>query len=152
MGPGGRGVPPQQVRRASRRAADHALANRIERNGLNAFLDDWLLHPLVGTHLLDAELAAADRRLREENTAEGLAAALRGLGQGEMPELDQASIPQPVIWIAGARDTRYAAAARRMAAAGQGEARILAGVGHNVVIEAPGVLGSIISEVARRSS
>jgi 2-succinyl-6-hydroxy-2,4-cyclohexadiene-1-carboxylate synthase len=140
------------AKRASRRAADRALADRIERNGLSAFLDEWLVHPLVGTHLLDAGLAAADRRLREENTAEGLAAALRGLGQGEMPELGQASIAAPTVWVAGARDTRYAAAARNMSAAGYGEARIVADVGHNVVLEAPSALGSIISEVARRSA
>ena len=53
--------------------------------GVSVFLDNWLARPLTLTASLDDEAANADRALREENSAAGLAAALRGLGQGACP-------------------------------------------------------------------
>ncbi len=130
--------------RARRTAADEALAARIEALGLDAFLDEWLAHPLVGTAGLAAETAAADRALRMDNAAAGLAAALRGLGQGAMAAVDPGSLDVPVTWIAGERDERYAAVARSQAAAGGGDVWIVPDAGHNVVLTAPARLGSII--------
>jgi 2-succinyl-6-hydroxy-2,4-cyclohexadiene-1-carboxylate synthase len=64
--------------RARRRAADEALAARIERDGVERFLDHRLAQPLFAT----LPPAAAGRAERLANTPAGLAAALRQLGTG----------------------------------------------------------------------
>ncbi len=134
-----------------RATADAELAQHIEEHGMARFLDEWLSHPLVGTHRLDQDTAAADRRLREENTAAGIAAALRGLGQGVVPAIDPAVLPDP-LWIAGGDDPRYATAATGHDAAGHGRSHIVQGTGHNVVIEAPEALAEIVNRELSRPS
>ncbi len=129
-----------ETERKARRVVDEARAARLEAEGLAAFLDAWSAHPLVGTTGLDPIVAAVDRERRNENSAAGLAAALRGLGQGSLPAVDLDHISAPVLWVAGARDDAYAAAARAQATAGHGEMAIIADAGHNVVLEAPRAL------------
>ncbi len=142
------GLPP--AARAARRRTDQELAQRIEDQGVAQFLDDWTAHPLVGTNRVDESRAAADRAIREENTAAGLAAALRGLGQGVMEAVDPARLTVPLTWIAGAHDERYAAAAQRHAAARNGTAIIVPAAGHNVVLEAPDALAAAVADVMDR--
>ena len=101
--------------RAARLAADRELADRIEAMELESFVDEWAAQPLLaGLPRGVAELAREDR-LR--NVPEGLAAALRGMGQGafdpvwdRLPELSM-----PVCLLAGDRDEKYVALARAMA-------------------------------------
>jgi 2-succinyl-6-hydroxy-2,4-cyclohexadiene-1-carboxylate synthase len=69
--------------RAERRATDHALADFIETNGVDVFLDRWLAQPLFAT--LPPE--AADRADRARNTAAGLASSLRLNGTGSQMSL-----------------------------------------------------------------
>ena len=83
--------------REQRRAADDALADRIEAIGVEAFAREWAAQPLFAGH------AARDRASRPTPTAcatprAGLAAALRGLGTGVMPPLwDRlGELPMPV--------------------------------------------------------
>src|SRR5215208_5168467 len=64
--------------RAARRAADEALAERIEAVGVEAFAREWAALPLWAGQPERVAAAAHADRLR--NTPEGLAAALRGLG------------------------------------------------------------------------
>src|SRR4051794_36701606 len=64
--------------RQARRQADEELAARVERDGLEAFVDAWGAQPLFAHQPRGvAGMARADRM---RNTAAGLAAALRGLG------------------------------------------------------------------------
>lgn len=128
----------------SRRRQDEALATRIERDGIAAFLDGWLADPIIGTGRLDESAVAADRRLREENSAAGLAAALRGLGQGVVPSMDPAAIQAPSLWIAGGEDPRYATLATHAAAAAGGRAEIISGAGHNLIAERPVVVADLV--------
>ncbi len=132
--------------RAERAAADELLAQSIEQHGVGPFLDGWLDHPLVGTGHVDPEVRRIDRTRREANTADGLAAALRGLGQGALPSADPDQLTMPVTWVAGEHDDRYAAVALRMANEGHGAARIIPDAGHNVVLENPEALAALIIE------
>src|SRR5262249_58226033 len=51
--------------RAGRAAADEALAARLEREGLAAFVDDWMAQPLFGSQRrLDPAATARERALR----------------------------------------------------------------------------------------
>jgi len=134
--------------RTARRRDDAALAARLESDGLATFLDRWLAHPTIGSRRVDAATAVADRRLRTENTAAGLAAALRGLGQGATPPVDLAGLATPTLWIAGGDDTRYADIAEAAARATGGELSVVPGAGHNLVLERPDALVGLINRFA----
>jgi 2-succinyl-6-hydroxy-2,4-cyclohexadiene-1-carboxylate synthase len=132
--------------RAERRAADEALAGRVEREGVAAFLDRWLAGPLFAT--LPAE--AAGRADRLANTAEGLAYALRRLGTGaQEPLWDRlGGLRPPALLVAGDRDAKFAAVAGQMAAAIGRQARmaLVEGAGHAVPLERPAELAALVEE------
>ena len=132
--------------RAARRADDEALADRIERIGLEAFVAEWAAQPLfAGMPRGIAEQAHADR-LR--NTAGGLAAALRGLGTGAMPPLwDRlGELAIPVELVVGERDAKFRAIAERMSAAlPSARLRVVVGAGHAVHLEAPDAVAEAIA-------
>lgn len=138
--------------RTARRIADEALANRIERIGVARFIDEWLTDPMTSTQTVAPADRAADRELRLENTAEGLAAALRGMGQATVPDSSAAltALAVPVVCIAGERDQKYAVAARSMARTRGERPVIVAGAGHNVILEAPGAVAAVIDELLAR--
>jgi 2-succinyl-6-hydroxy-2,4-cyclohexadiene-1-carboxylate synthase len=132
--------------RAARRAADDALADRIEADGLMAFVDSWGAQPLfAGQPRGVAELAREDR-LR--SSAPGLAAALRGMGTGVMAPLwDRlGELAMPVTLIAGEHDAKFRAVAERMAAAIPDASLIVAtGAGHAVHLEAPEAIADALA-------
>jgi 2-succinyl-6-hydroxy-2,4-cyclohexadiene-1-carboxylate synthase len=133
--------------RAERRAADEALAGRIEREGVAAFLDRWLAGPLFAS--LPAE--AAGRADRLANTAEGLAYALRRLGTGAQEPLwgRLGGLHPPTLLVAGDRDAKFAAIAGEMAAAIGRHARValVPGAGHAVHLERPAELAALVEEL-----
>jgi 2-succinyl-6-hydroxy-2,4-cyclohexadiene-1-carboxylate synthase len=132
--------------RAERRAADEAMAGRIEHEGVAAFLDRWLAGPLFAT--LPAE--AAGRADRLANTAEGLAYALRRLGTGAQEPLSDRlrTLRPPTLLVAGALDGKFAAIAGQMAAAIGPHARValVQGAGHAVHLERPAELAALVQE------
>jgi 2-succinyl-6-hydroxy-2,4-cyclohexadiene-1-carboxylate synthase len=101
--------------RAARRAADEALAERIEAIGVEAFAVQWGAQPLFAGQPERVAAAAHADRLR--NRAAGLAAALRGLGTGVMEPLWErlGELTIPVTLVAGERDAKFRAIAERMA-------------------------------------
>lgn len=123
--------------REARRAADEALAEDLEREGLDPFLNRWLASPLFAT--LSEEDAGLDDRRR--NTVAGLAASLRRMGTGtQEPLWDRLSqLHMPALLVAGERDEKFTATAYRLATAWGGDARvaIVAGAGHACHLERP---------------
>src|SRR5215213_11596750 len=71
--------------RDARRAADAALADRIEAIGLEAFAREWAAQPLFAGQPAEVTAGAHADRLRRG--AGDHAAQLRGLGTGVMPPL-----------------------------------------------------------------
>lgn len=139
--------------RKARAAKDRALADRIIEFGVSDFLDDWLQRSLTSTASLDDGVAAEDRAVREENTAAGLAAALRSFGQGTYPYLGDrlGDLAMPFLAVSGANDERYTEqAAALVAAASDGSHITIEGAGHNVVLEAPAKLGRVVEEFLQR--
>jgi 2-succinyl-6-hydroxy-2,4-cyclohexadiene-1-carboxylate synthase len=123
--------------RAARRQEDEARARDLERDGVAAFLDEWLATPLLASVPRDA--AGVEDRLR--NTPAGLASSLRLAGTGTQAPL-WARLPEltmPVLCLAGERDERFATLARRMAEAigPNASAETIAGAGHAAHLEAP---------------
>jgi len=99
--------------RARRQAEDGALADFIERSGMEKFVERWEQHPTL------ASLRPFAAQLRPERLAHrpgGLASALRKLGAGAQPSYWDvlAEVRAPVKLIAGARDEKFAALARRL--------------------------------------
>ena len=95
--------------RAARRAADEAMAEGIERDGIEAFVAAWEAQPIFASQsALPAARAARIRAIRLANRPDGLAASLRGAGQGAMePLVDRlGEVRAPTLVIAGALDDR----------------------------------------------
>jgi 2-succinyl-6-hydroxy-2,4-cyclohexadiene-1-carboxylate synthase len=100
--------------RAARRDADERLAQEIERDGVDAFLERWLAQPLFAT--LPRDRAGLDER-RAHNTVDSLTYQLRVLGQGVQPLNWErlGELRMPVLLIVGELDTKYVDIAGRMA-------------------------------------
>ena len=132
--------------RKLRTVADDGLASRIERIGTERFISEWLANPLVTTDRLAADVREADLAMRLENTAEGLAAALRGMGQATVSDSSTRipDLPMPVDFVAGTDDERYAEMATTMAGLRGERPVLIEGAGHNVVIEQPEALAAAI--------
>jgi 2-succinyl-6-hydroxy-2,4-cyclohexadiene-1-carboxylate synthase len=130
--------------RAQRRAADRALAAEIERGSIGDFVERWCAQPMFADDppAVDA-LARADYR---RNRPLRLAAALRGLGTGEMASLWGllGELSMPVTVLAGDRDAKFQAIARRMVnQLPRGRLAIVAG-GHRLPLESPGAIVAAI--------
>ena len=131
--------------RAVRRRDDDALADRIERIGVDAFVREWSAQPLfAGIPRGVAEQGDADRR---RNSAAGLAAALRGLGTGVMPPLwDRlVEVEVPVTLVVGERDAKFRDIAERMRAAlPHARLVVVPGAGHALPLEAPDAVAAAL--------
>ncbi|CAN5636802.1 2-succinyl-6-hydroxy-2,4-cyclohexadiene-1-carboxylate synthase [soil metagenome] len=133
--------------RAERRAADEALARRIEAEGVEPFLRGWLAQPLFA----DLRPAADDLAARKANSPTGLASSLRHAGTGTMdpPWWDElGACTVPVLVVAGAEDAKFTALGRRLAATlgGGRTARLetIPGVGHAAHLQAPEAFAALV--------
>jgi 2-succinyl-6-hydroxy-2,4-cyclohexadiene-1-carboxylate synthase len=132
--------------RAQRRAADEALATRIEQIGVEAFAAEWAAQPLFDGQPATVAAAAHEDRLR--NTSNGLATALRGLGTGVMEPLwDRLhELTMPVTLLAGERDEKFRAIAERMAERiPHAEIHVVPGAGHAAQLERPDVVARYLA-------
>lgn len=132
--------------RGARREADERLADGIERDGTEAFLERWLSHPLFATLEPTADELAARRR----NPPLGLASALRLLGAGAQEPLWHRlnDLKMPVLLVAGGRDRKFREINARMLGAGlpKGRLETVEGAGHAVHLEDPAACASVINE------
>ncbi|MFQ5515007.1 MAG: 2-succinyl-6-hydroxy-2,4-cyclohexadiene-1-carboxylate synthase [Myxococcota bacterium] len=104
--------------RAARIESDEALASRLERDGIEAFVSYWMELPLFHSQRrLSAQRRERERRQRLSNDPRALAACLRGLGTGRQPSFWNALVrlAVPVQLVVGEDDTKFRAIARRMA-------------------------------------
>ena len=101
--------------RRGRLKADLELADRIESMPLEAFVDEWSAQPLLAGLPRGVAEIARDDRLR--NVPAGLAAALRGIGQGATEPMWErlGELAMPVVVLTGERDEKYRAIAAAMA-------------------------------------
>ncbi len=136
------------VEAAARRQADAELADAIERDGVEAFVERWMANPLFATQ---ARLPAAVReRARVERLANdplGLANSLRGMGTGSMPAVDD-ELPGsavPMHFLAGSDDLKFRALADRMAGlTPHGSAETISNAGHAAHLEQPATTAAAV--------
>ena len=125
--------------RTARASADLELAASIERDGIDAFAQRWEALPLFATQsALAPALREAMRAQRRAQDPARLAAALRAFSTGWQPPVHAAlgALRMPVLVMAGALDTRYAAIGAEMARSIPGASlSVVAGAGHAVPLE-----------------
>jgi len=133
--------------RVARRASDADLAEQLERHGIEAFVDAWERQPIFTSHAhLPPARAARLRAERLRNRPAGLAASLRGAGQGSMMPLHDrlATIRTPTLVIAGALDPTGTARAGTIAAGIPGaRLEVVADAGHSPHLESPTIFRSL---------
>ncbi|MFN8503835.1 2-succinyl-6-hydroxy-2,4-cyclohexadiene-1-carboxylate synthase [Kouleothrix sp.] len=139
--------------RAARAAADDALADTIEREGLAAFVDYWEQLPLWASQAaLPPEARARLRAQRLRNNPRGLANSLRGMGAGRQTSLWEqlGALGMPALLLAGALDGKYSAIARRMAGAmPRARLAIVPDAGHAIHLEQPDVFIEQVADFLR---
>ena len=127
--------------REGRRRGDEALAQRIEKEGLEAFVDHWSGLPLfAGLERRGPAFVAQVRAERMTNHVAGLACSLRGMGAGVMEPLwdDLSTVGFPSTFVAGQLDHGYVTSARRLAATvPDGRVVVVPRAGHPVHQERP---------------
>jgi 2-succinyl-6-hydroxy-2,4-cyclohexadiene-1-carboxylate synthase len=130
--------------RAERQKLDEAMADRLEREGLEPFLDAWLAQPLFAGLSEDMQFRAE----RRENTVDGLAESLRQCGTGAQDPLwpRLARLDMPVLVLAGARDEKFAAEAERIGAAigTNADVALVPDAGHAAHLEQPDAFLAIV--------
>jgi 2-succinyl-6-hydroxy-2,4-cyclohexadiene-1-carboxylate synthase len=134
--------------RAVRIEADDQLADSIERDGIEAFVDYWQALPLFASQsCLPVAVQAEQRRRRLRQSPRGMANSLRGMGAGRQDFLSARlyEIRAPTLLIAGALDQRYANLTETMGSLiKQARVEIVPGAGHAVHLEQPGIFETSI--------
>lgn len=130
------------IERAERRDSDNALADRIERDGIAAFVGYWETLPMWESQhrTLSVRQRRQLRAQRLRNRPDGLANSLRGMGTGAQPVLFDKlpSLALPTLLIVGAEDEKFVAVNRQMAQRIPGAQKVVVpGAGHAVQLERP---------------
>lgn len=138
------------LERELRRINDASLATKIERGGMEAFVEYWENLPLFASQ---QRLPYAQRQALHEqrlwNNPLGLANSLRGVGTGVQPALQErlTTLSVPVLLIAGILDTKFCTIAQQMAQSlPHAQIHIVPGTGHTVHLEQPELFDSIVKD------
>jgi 2-succinyl-6-hydroxy-2,4-cyclohexadiene-1-carboxylate synthase len=130
--------------RAERRCADHRLADELESAPFDDFIERWRAQPLFADEPPEtSRLAREDQR---RNHPDALAAALRGIGTGEMEPLWRrlAELTMPVTVLVGARDEKFRVLGKRMAELLPNAELVIAAGGHGLALENPAAVALAI--------
>jgi 2-succinyl-6-hydroxy-2,4-cyclohexadiene-1-carboxylate synthase len=136
--------------REARQKSDNELADRIDKIGTDAFIDEWLALPIFSG--LSTDTNQRSDRLR--NTAKGLSDSLRCAGTGtqesQWPNLKQLSMP--VHLIVGELDEKFTAIAREMKPLiSMSEMTVVENAGHTVHLENPVTTGHLLDSIILRN-
>jgi 2-succinyl-6-hydroxy-2,4-cyclohexadiene-1-carboxylate synthase len=134
--------------RAARAARDRSLAERIESEGVAAFVDFWEAQPIFASHAaLAPTIRARLRAGRLANSARGLAGSLRGAGQGAQEPLHQRlpDLGAPTLLVVGELDAPARERANQIAArAPRAPVATIAGAGHAPHLERPAAFRRLV--------
>jgi 2-succinyl-6-hydroxy-2,4-cyclohexadiene-1-carboxylate synthase len=130
--------------RALRRDADNRLAQEIERGSIADFTARWR-----GQQMFAEDPPAVDRLARADqsrNRPDGIAAALRGIGTGEMSSLwgRLCELGMPLTVIAGDRDAKFCSLGPRMAELAPRASFLTVAGGHVLPFENPAAIAQAL--------
>ena len=131
--------------RAQRIDSDNKLADRILAIGVEAFIAEWLQQPLFAS----LPFNEADIEDRQRNSSEGLANSLLFAGTGTQNSLwdELHKITLPVLFIAGARDTKFVQLAKEMHTyLPNSTLCLIPEAGHSVHLERPSLVAAEIDK------
>jgi 2-succinyl-6-hydroxy-2,4-cyclohexadiene-1-carboxylate synthase len=133
--------------RAQRRDADHRLADEVEGGTIADFVDRWRSQAMFAED--PPEVGALARADQSRNRPDSVAAALRGIGTGEMQPLWQrlGELAMPVTVLAGIRDTKFCSLGERMVGLLPEARLLLVPGGHGLPLENP----EIVADAVHRS-
>lgn len=137
--------------RTARVAADEAIAQRLDRDGIEAFVDFWQSISLWDSQqrTLSDHQRAGLRQGRLAQAPLGLVGSLRGMGTGAQEwvgdRLDEVRVP--VLLTAGTLDVKFSEIAREMAATlPDSTMRLIEDAGHAAHLERPAVFNAVVRE------
>lgn len=137
-----------QSLQGSRRTHEMALAETLEDDGLGPFVALWEKNPILAPFKpLPRALEEDVRSRRLNHDPLGLAAALRQLGAGAMPNLwdDLPKLRVPTLLLAGEGDSRYREVMAEMAHTIPGaRLDVVAQAGHGIHREQPEALRTLV--------
>ena len=135
------------VTRAERQKQDNDLADWIETNGIEAFVQRWEKLPLWASQTqLPPIMLLALRQQRLQNNPTGLANSLRGMGTGVQPSLwpHLNKLKMPVLLLAGEMDRKFVAINQQMhSQIPHGQLQIVTDAGHTIHMERPSLFNDI---------
>lgn len=135
--------------RQNRQHSDSLLAQRIEQDGIEKFVDFWEKIPLFSTQeeRLSDEQKQAVRSERLLNSSIGLANSLRGMGTGVQPSWwgKLASVDRPVLLLAGELDKKFCMINQEMHKHLPNSIILIVNdAGHAIHVEQPEFFGKIV--------
>jgi 2-succinyl-6-hydroxy-2,4-cyclohexadiene-1-carboxylate synthase len=134
--------------RVARVQSDETLAQHLERDGLESFIDYWQSIPMWASQAsLPQEKRDALRAQRLQNSVTGLANSLRGMGAGAdayvMEDLRRVEVPS--LLIAGGLDTKYRDLGLEMhERLPNSSIQVLDGAGHAAHFETPAAFAGAV--------
>jgi len=131
--------------RTARSVRDRRLADEIEEGTIERFVDRWRAQPMFAGD--PPEVDALARADQSRNRPDGIAAALRGVGTGEMRPLwgRLGELTMPVAILVGERDVKFHAPGRRMAELLPHATMTVVPGGHVLPLENPAAVADAIS-------
>lgn len=130
--------------RAERSASDRRLADELEQIPFEQFVERWRTQPLFADD--PPEVGERAREDQRRNRPHALAAALRGIGTGEMAPLwDRlGELTMPVTVVAGERDVKFRELGQHMADLIPSAELLVVSGGHGLPLENPSGVASVI--------
>jgi 2-succinyl-6-hydroxy-2,4-cyclohexadiene-1-carboxylate synthase len=133
------------VEREARRSADRLLADRTEKGSIEELVGRWRGQAMFAGD--PPEVDAAARREMARNRPGGVAAALRGIGTGEMQPLwDRlARLTMPATVLVGERDEKFRALGERLAQTLPDARLMVVSGGHVLPLENPQAVATALA-------
>jgi 2-succinyl-6-hydroxy-2,4-cyclohexadiene-1-carboxylate synthase len=147
---GGHVGPATAAERAERAALDAERAATLRRDGLDAFVTAWEALPLFASQrALPPALLAQQRAARQGHDAQALAWAFEVAGLACMPDLRPAvaAAQQPLAFLTGTLDQRFAALGAALGRPPWVSHRSVPGAGHNLLLEAPAAVAASLVDL-----
>jgi 2-succinyl-6-hydroxy-2,4-cyclohexadiene-1-carboxylate synthase len=139
-----------ETERERRRKSDDELAVRLESEGIERFVDEWVNQPIFASQKsLPAERQALGHWWKTQHSVNGLAGALRGFSVGRQAPLHDRlrELPMPVLILAGELDAKYRDIGEAMAhSIPRAQFRIIAGAGHAPHWEQPDATAAAVKQ------
>jgi 2-succinyl-6-hydroxy-2,4-cyclohexadiene-1-carboxylate synthase len=136
--------------RRERAEWENGLAQILRLEGIERFVERWEQLPLFRTQ--SEEQRAAQRTMRLGHDPIALASGLERLGLAAMPgPAALLALERPIRLLVGSRDPKFEALAVAVQAQHPrlASVRVVQGAGHNLLLEAPGVVSEEIERIER---